>query len=121
VDDSRGVEDRTTHREVEHTDGDRPGHPVVLKEDIAAFRSTVTIPPPSFASKNTGLEAFGTGATIHSAGRGGPVCHLRPVACAADPVSVSRAAGTGKGDVDHGVGTEHGEDDLDRTRSRCRS
>src|SRR6266550_3791431 len=36
-----------------------PAHPVVLKEDIAAFRSTVTIPPPEFASKNTGLEAFG--------------------------------------------------------------
>src|SRR5439155_1152372 len=37
-----------------------PDHPVVLSEDIAAFRSTVTVPPPEFASKNTGLEAFGT-------------------------------------------------------------
>src|SRR5712691_6125323 len=36
-----------------------PAHPVVLIEDIAAFRLTVTVPPPEFASKNTGLEAFG--------------------------------------------------------------
>src|SRR6266566_7338314 len=33
--------------------------PVVLREDNAAFRSTETVPPPEFASKNTGLEAFG--------------------------------------------------------------
>src|SRR6267143_612903 len=37
-----------------------PAHPVVLNEDIAAFRSTVTVPPPEFASKNTALDAFGT-------------------------------------------------------------
>ena len=37
-----------------------PAHPVVFREDNAAFRSTETVPPPEFASKNTGLEAFGT-------------------------------------------------------------
>src|SRR5437660_1350917 len=37
-----------------------PAHPVVLREDNAAFRSTETVPLPEFASKNTGLEAFGT-------------------------------------------------------------
>src|SRR5437016_6169692 len=37
-----------------------PVHPVVLREDKAAFRSMETVPPPEFASKNTGLEAFGT-------------------------------------------------------------
>jgi hypothetical protein len=36
-----------------------PAHPVVLSEDIAAFRSTATVPPPEFASKKTELEAFG--------------------------------------------------------------
>src|SRR2546430_10401017 len=37
-----------------------PVHPVVLSETAAAFRLIVTVPPPEFASKKTGLEALGT-------------------------------------------------------------
>src|SRR5437660_10477218 len=37
-----------------------PDHPVALSEDIAAFRSPVTVPPPEIASKTTGVEASGT-------------------------------------------------------------
>src|SRR5438093_11000208 len=37
-----------------------PVHPVVLSETAAAFRSIVTVPPPEFASKKTGLEELGT-------------------------------------------------------------
>src|SRR5438552_17609468 len=37
-----------------------PAHPVVLREDDAAFRSTEPAPPPEYASKNRGLEAVGT-------------------------------------------------------------
>src|SRR2546429_1041967 len=36
-----------------------PAHPVVFREDNAAFRSTETVPPPEFASKNTGVAALG--------------------------------------------------------------
>src|SRR5438309_12019914 len=37
-----------------------PAQPVVLREDNTASRSTETVPPPEFASKNTGLEAVVT-------------------------------------------------------------
>jgi len=53
-DDSAAVERSHISREVEHTDGDRPAHPVVLKEDIAAFRSTVTIPLRSSRRRTPG-------------------------------------------------------------------
>src|SRR2546422_11627524 len=37
-----------------------PVHPVVLSETAAAFRSIVTVPPPEFASKKTGVEELAT-------------------------------------------------------------
>jgi hypothetical protein len=37
-----------------------PAQPVVFKEAMPAFWPTVTVPPPEFASKNTGLDGVGT-------------------------------------------------------------